>query len=57
VRAASAAHYADLFDSEMDQVSDAVNTLTEIVAEAVLIQICPWWPAVMPWSHPSESKR
>jgi hypothetical protein len=57
VCAASAAHYADLLDSETDQVSDAVDALTEIVAEAVFIQICPRWPAVMPGSHPSESKR
>jgi hypothetical protein len=33
-----------LFDSELDQVSDALDTLTEGVAESVYAQNAPTWP-------------
>jgi hypothetical protein len=35
VRGAGPAHYAPLFDSELDQASDALDALTESVAEVV----------------------
>jgi hypothetical protein len=34
----AASHYADLFDSELDQASDALNALTEIVGDGVSVQ-------------------